>query len=147
VAPAASTHALIGMYEDSSMVIAATGDGYNFGGIYDGASHLEGAMTGAAMGTFVAIRDDDNNSVVYCGTFTGDDEGTWNFTIEDNSMYGSYITTGSDTGVLEGTVSGNTLTITEGGVQIATGTRNGDNVSGTWNSGGGSGTWTGSRCN
>jgi hypothetical protein len=62
-------------------------------------------------------------------------------------MYGSYITTGSDTGVLEGTVSGNTLTITEGGVQIATGTRNGDNVSGTWNSGGGSGTWTGSRCN
>jgi hypothetical protein len=147
--PAASSHNLAGTYDDSSKALAATGDGYNFGGVYDeGSGHLDGAMTGNATGLFAAIRDDDNTSVAYCGTFAGADDGTWNFTIEGNTLYGSYMTSSSDTGVLEGTISGNAIVITEGGLQVATGTRNGDNVSGTWDAGqGNSGTWTGSRCN
>jgi hypothetical protein len=150
VAPAASTHALTGMYEDSSMVLVATGDGYNFGGIYDGTNRLEGGMTGAAMGTFVCIRDENNASVAYCGTFTGSDDGSWNLTIEGNNLYGSYTTTSGDSGLLDGVVSGNTITISHplGGTPLAVGTRDGNNVSGTWNNRAwDSGSWTGSRCN
>jgi hypothetical protein len=32
-------------------------------GVYDGTNRLEGKMSGAATGTFVAIKDDNNSSI------------------------------------------------------------------------------------
>lgn len=148
--PSAATHSLLGAFDSTSNALGATGGGYNFAGVYDGASRLEGMMTGNASGMFVTIRDDDNTSVAFCGTFSGSDSGIWNFTIEGNVLAGSYTTDTGDSGSLDGTVSGNTVTIDHplGGAPLASGTRNGNNVTGTWdNRAGDSGTWTGSRCN
>jgi hypothetical protein len=148
--PTPATHALLGAFDSSSNVLGATGGGYNFAGAYDGSNRLEGLMSGNATGTFVTIRDDNNSSVAFCGTFTGDDDGVWNFTIDGTIIAGSYTTNSGDFGALDGTISGNAITIANpgGGAPLATGTRNGDNASGTWDNGvGDSGTWTGSRCN
>jgi hypothetical protein len=102
------------------------------------------------LGTFVAIKDDNNTAVAFCGTFSGDDDGVWNFTIDGTIIAGSFTTTSGSMGALDGTISGNALTISNpaGGAALATGTRNGNNASGTWNDGrGNSGSWIGYRTN
>lgn len=149
-APAAASHALTGTYNTSTKAITATGGGYTFSGVYDGANRLEGTVAGTGSGTFVVVRDDASAAVAFCGTFSGTDSGVWNFTVDGTSVIGSYTTNSGTTGALDGTISGNTITINNpgGGSPLATGTRTGDNASGTWNDGGGgSGTWTGTRCN
>lgn len=147
ISPSAATHALTGSYDAGSKVLAASGGGYNFGGVYDGTSRMEGAMTGAATGTFVAARN--NTAEAFCGTFTGDDDGVFNFTIAGNTILGTATTTSGTVIPLDGTVSGTTISIANpgGGAALATGTRSGNAVSGTWNDGVNSGTWTGTRCN
>ena len=148
VAPAAATHALSGTYSTSTKALSASGDGYTFDGAYDGTSRLEGTMGGTASGTFVASKD--NSSVAFCGTYTGSDDGVWSFTITGNSLAGSATSVNGSVTPLDGTVSGNTITVSlpGGGGTLATGTRNGDSANGTWDDGAGSsGTWTGSKCN
>lgn len=150
ITPSAATHTLIGFYDTEANVLGASGGGYAFAGVYDGVSRLEGGMSGNAIGMFLAIKDDNNSAMAFCGTFTGDDDGIWNFTIAGTTIAGSYTTTSGDVGALDGTISGNSITIVNpgGGPALASGTRNGDNASGTWNDGNGnSGTWTGSRSN
>ncbi len=150
VSPTPATHSLTGLYDDSSKVLAATGDGFNFGGLYDGINRLEGAMTGNATGMFVAVKDDNNSAAAFCGTFSGDDDGVWNFTIDGTTIAGSFTTTSGNMGALDGTISGNTITISNplGGAALATGTRSGDNASGTWNDGqGNAGSWIGYKSN
>lgn len=144
IAPSASSHALSGTYNSGSKALAATGDGYNFGGVYDGSSRLEGAMTGTATGTFVTLKDEGSAAVAYCGTFTGDDAGVFNFTVINGGLHGTATTTSGTPIALDGTVSSGTVTIPG----LATGTVSGTNVSGTWDNGAGStGTWTGAKCN
>lgn len=150
VAPAAATHALTGTYNTTTRDISVTGGGYTFAGNFDGANTLDGTMSGTVTGTFNAVKDDSQTAIAFCGTFTGTDDGVWNFTLDGNTLSGSYTTTSGDSGLLEGTISGNNITINHplGGAPLATGTRSGDNASGTWdNQAGDSGTWTGSRCN
>lgn len=150
ITPAASSHNLTGMYVDTVNVLAASGDNYNFTGyLNDTTGVFRGNMTGAANGLVLGARDNNNSSVAYCGSFTGSDSGNWDFTIQGTTVTGSYMPADGGGGELEGTISGNTLTLYEDGVQIATGTRNGNSVSGNWESAdhSGSGTWTGSRCN
>lgn len=148
VEPDTSTHNLIGLYIDTVNVLSASGDGYLFSGyLNDTTGIFRGSVTGTANGLVLGARDDNNSSVAYCGSFTGDNTGNWNFTIEGTTVTGSYMPVDGDGGELVGTINGNTITLFEDGDQVATGTRNGDNVTGTWNSGGGTGTWTGSRCN
>jgi hypothetical protein len=147
--PAAATHALNGTYNTGSKALAATGGGYTFGGVYDGVDRLEGVMSGNADGTFVTTKD-DNSAQSFCGTFTGTDDGTFNFVIDGTDLLGTATTTSGTVIPLDGTVSGNAITIQMpgGGGTLASGTRSGNSVSGTWNDGvGGSGTWTGTRCN
>jgi hypothetical protein len=148
--PAIATHSLTGVYNTTTKVLAATGDNFAFSGMYDGASRLEGAVTGPVAGTFVAVKDDDSSAVAFCGTFSGDDDGIWNFTIHGTTVTGSFTTTSGNTGALNGTISGNSITIanTTGSNPLATGTRSGDNASGTWNDGrGNSGNWIGYQSN
>lgn len=150
VAPSSATHALTGTYNTSTKEVTASGGGYTFDGVYDGSNHLEGTMSGSGSGIFVAAKDENNSAVAFCGTFAGTDDGVWNFTIDGTSVTGSYTTSSGTVGALEGTISGNTITLMAAGTstQLATGTRSGDNASGTWDAGGGnSGTWTGAKCN
>ena len=150
VEPDTGTYALTGLYETSTKTLVAVGSGINFGGVYDGTNRLEGAVTGNRLGTFVAVKDDNNTAVAFCGTFSGDDDGVWNFTIDGTIIAGSYTTTSGNMGALDGTISGNTITVTNpaGSGSLATGTRSGNNASGTWNDGqGNSGSWIGYRSN
>lgn len=144
VTPAAASHALTGTYDTGTKALTATGGGYNFAGVYDGSNRCEGTMSGTSSGLFTAIKDDSNAAEAFCGEFTGSDDGVWNFTIDGTTVTGTYTTTSGTVGALDGTISGTTITIGT----LATGTRTGDNVSGTWDAGGGNtGTWTGAKCN
>jgi hypothetical protein len=150
VAPAAASHALTGTYDTATRALTAAGGGYNFSGVFDGADRLEGVMSGAGSGTFVTAKDDNNAALAFCGTFTGSDDGVFNFTIDGATLSGTATTTSGTVIALDGTVSGNSITIVmpSGGGTLAMGTRSGANVSGTWDNGvGGSGTWTGVQCN
>lgn len=151
VSPTASTHTLSGNYNTGTKAVAAAGDGYSFAGAYDGTGQMTGTMSGAATGTFVASRDDNNTAVAFCGTYTGSDAGVWSFTVIGTSLAGSATSSGDGhvTG-LSGTLSGNAITVAlpGGGGNLATGTRSGNSVSGTWdNHNGSTGSWTGARCN
>jgi hypothetical protein len=150
VAPAIASHALTGTYDTASRALGATGGGYNFAGVFDGADRLEGLMSGAGSGTFVAVRDDGNVALAFCGTFTGTDNGVFNLTIDGGTLSGTATTSSGTVIALDGTVSGSSITIVmpAGSGTLATGTQSGANVSGTWNDGvGGSGSWTGVQCN
>jgi hypothetical protein len=85
----------------------------------------------------------------FCGTFAGDDNGIWNFTLEGTTIVGTYTTSTGTSGALNGTLSASTITISRpGGGTLATGTVTGTTASGNWDDGAGNtGTWTGSKCN
>jgi len=80
---------------------------------------------------------------VFCGTFTVDADGTWNFTVQGSALDGIYNDGGSNNRIA-GTVSGNNVSITFSG-GTATGTLSGSNANGTWVAGSDNGTWTGSN--
>ena len=146
ISPTNATHALTGTYNVGSKAVSVSGGGYNFAGVYDGNNKLDGTVSGAGAGTFVAAKD---ASLTFCGSFTGGDDGVWNFSIDGSAIVGKATTTTGTVIDLNGTISGNNISIARpGGGTLATGTRSGDNASGSWDNGvGSSGTWTGSRCN
>ena len=148
-APSAATIDLTGSYNTSTKAVSATGGGYTFAGTYDGSNRCDGNMSGTSTGTFVSVKDDSSTAIAFCGSFTGDDDGIWNFTVNGTTLTGTYTTTGNNTGALNGTLSGNNITIARpGGGNLAVGTISGTNASGTWDDGAGNnGTWTGSKCN
>jgi hypothetical protein len=150
VSPDTATIALAGQYETVTKALVAMGGGDTFTGVFDGVNSLHGALTGTRTGTFVAVKDDNGTAQAYNGTFSGDDSGIWNFTIDGTVLAGSFTTTSGSMGALDGTISGNNITISNpgGGSPLAIGTLSGNNASGTWNDGSGnSGSWTGSRSN
>ncbi len=146
------TSSLTGSYDPATGDLAATGGGFTFGGTYDGNGGLSGAWTGpgGAQGTFVTTSG--NAPAVFCGTYDEDDDGsingTFSFFISGGSITGeAYPQDGSGVIPLAGSANGNgNLTITTQGQTIATGTRNGNDVSGSYDTGSSSGTWSGSAC-
>ena len=146
--PSVASHALTGTYNTGTKVFTATGGGYTFDGEYIGSTHVEGEVSGTASGIFIAPRDTNDSNQAFCGSFTGDSDGVWNFTIAGTTLYGTATTDGDDVIPLGGSISGNNITVTaQGAGTIATGTRSGNSVTGTWDTGVESGTWTGTRCN
>lgn len=149
----ASTTSLTGTYDPDQDVIAATGGGYDFAGGFDGNNRLEGfwAGPGGSTGTFVTTNG--SNAVVYCGTYAADDQsdsGAFSFVVTGNQLLGEAVSDqGGGTIPLDGSVSGNNITIQTpgGGSALATGTISGTSVSGIYDDGQGStGTWSGGVC-
>lgn len=142
---------LTGTYDDGTKAITLTGGGYSFAGVFDGSNRLEGTYTGpATQGTFVSAKS-DGSATAFCGSYTGDDQGLWNFVVDGNKILGQAISSLSGTNLpLDGSISGGNITVHFPGTQqvLATGSRNGSSVSGTWNDPNSSdqGTWTGSVC-
>ncbi len=145
--------ALTGTYDPDADAIAVTGGGYDLGGGYDGSNRLEGLWAGPnnSTGTFVTTKN--ANAVAYCGTYDADDlsdSGTFSFVIAGNVLLGEAVSDqGGGTIALDGTVSGNNITINVpgGGPGLATGTISGNSVSGTYDDQQGTtGTWTGGLC-
>jgi hypothetical protein len=146
-----ATVSLSGTYDDASNALDVSGSGYSFTGAYDGNNRLEGTYTGpSTQGVFVTARS-DASTAAFCGSYAGDDQGLWNFVIDGNTLLGQAVSSASGTSApLDGSISGNNITILVPGTQqvLATGTRNGSNVSGTWADPNSSdqGTWSGAVC-
>jgi hypothetical protein len=151
-----SQTALTGTYDPDTDILAAAGGGYSFGGGFDGVDRIEGqwAGPGNTSGTFVTTQS--TAAVSFCGTYAAADQtdaGTFSFVISGTTLRGEAVSSvdGSLT-PLDGVVNGNTITIYLPGttLPVATGTRNGNNVSGTYadpeGGAGSTGTWTGSVC-
>lgn len=142
---------LTGSYDDGAKSVNLTGGGYSFAGGYDGSNRLEGTYTGpASQGTFVSAKS-DGSVTAYCGSYSGDDQGLWNFVIDGQKVLGQAVSSLSGTNLpLDGSISGGTISIKFPGSQqvLATGSRNGTSVSGAWSDPNSSdqGTWTGSVC-
>lgn len=136
----ATCTALTGSYTLATKVItySSASPAITFTGTYSG-GEIHGSFSGAESGEFVLV---DGSAVVFCGTFDGDANGTWNFVVEGNGLDGVY-DDGSGPEDLSGTVNGNSFAISFSG-GTASGTRNGTSASGTWASGGNNGSWTGS---
>jgi len=152
VSPAAGTQALTGTYDDATNALDLSGGGYAFTGVFDGTtSRLDGTYNGAnGAGLFVTALD-LGNAVAFCGTFAGDDDGTWNFVVNGTALSGSALTSSGNVAPLDGTVTAGAVSIVNPldlqGPPLATGTITGTSATGTWDDGqGSSGTWTGNGC-
>jgi hypothetical protein len=151
VSPAAGSQALTGTYDDATNQLDLSGGGYTFTGVFDGNSRLEGTYAGAnGPGLFVTALD-LGNAVAFCGTFDGDDDGTWNFVVNGTTLSGSALTSSGDAAPLDGTVTAGAVSIVNPldpqGPPLATGTITGTSATGLWDDGqGSSGTWTGNGC-
>jgi hypothetical protein len=144
---------LTGSYDPDTDILALSGGGYTFGGGFDGVDRLEGLWSGPGntSGTFVTSLS--TNAVAFCGTYDADDQsdsGTFSFVIAGTVVRGEAYSSVDQTPIaLDGVVNGNAITIYFPGTTtpLATGTRSGNNVSGTYDDGqGGTGTWSGAVC-
>lgn len=146
-----SSTSLAGTYDEATGALTVSGGGYTFTGAFDGNNRLEGIYTGTAtQGTFVSAES-DGSATAFCGSYGGDDQGLWNFVIDGNKILGQAVSSLSGTSApLDGSISGGNLSILFPGTQqvLATGTRNGSNVSGTWDDPNSTdqGTWSGTVC-
>jgi hypothetical protein len=102
---------------------------------------VNGTFTHSAGAGIFTTRS--GSVTVYCGTFSGNASGRWNFTITGSTLDGVY-NDGSSSNRLAGTVSGSNLSITFA-AGTAAGTLSGSSASGTWTAGSASGTWAGTN--
>ncbi len=142
--------ALSGNYDDQTGDLTLTGGGYTLAGSFDGVDRLEGAFSGPGLsGTFVTAKR-QSGTAVYCGTFTGDDTGSFSFTVSGTKVLGTAVPTSGGAPIpLDGVRTGTGITIYLPGTSLvlASGTISGSSVSGTWDDQQGStGTWSGSAC-
>lgn len=149
---------LTGTYETTTGDLIVTGGGYTLTGVFNGVDRLEGTFTGPgnSSGGFVVTQTTTGTpATTFCGSFARDDQqdaGTFSIVIRGNSALGRWASSvDGATGGLEGTLSGNSITITveNSGVTSGTavGTRSGSAISGTFTDiGGGTGTWQGAVC-
>jgi hypothetical protein len=142
--------AVSGTYDSDTDVLAATGGGYTIGGTFDGVDRLEGAFSGPnnTSGSFVTTKAASATS--YCGTYSANDasdHGTFSFVVTGSTVRGEARSVDGTVIPLDGTISGNNITIYVPGTQVvlATGTKSGTSVSGTY-VGDSPGTWTGGVC-
>jgi hypothetical protein len=143
---------MTGTYDDQTKGLTLTGGGYTVAGFFDGVDRLTGGFSGPGNSGIFVTTEKGNATVAYCGTFTGGDDGTFSFVVNNqNKVVGTaYTTSGSAPIPLDGTKSGSSITIYAPGsttVVLASGTISGNSASGTWDDHqGNTGTWTGSVC-
>jgi hypothetical protein len=136
--PNPGTVDLSGTYNPGSDQLNLSGSGYDFTGGFDGQSRLEGNFTGPnGDGNFV-MEKDDGSGQVFCGTFSGDDSGTWTFVVINGEIHGQAQSSseGSTAIPLDGVVNAQgEITIYVPGsttAVLATGTINGTEAHGDW---------------
>lgn len=146
---------LTGTFVDSTLTLS--GSGYTFTGTVSG-DEISGDFTetGADDGSFAGFNSAANTVSVYCGTWTrpadpahdcnNDRAGVWNIAISNGVVTGvENRDDGSRVNILTGTISGDTITITNDGQGgSGTGTISGSNLMGTFvNHKGCPGIWSG----
>jgi hypothetical protein len=135
-----------GTFSTGSNALAAAGGGWTVVGVL-ASGRLSGTyQNGTRIGIYTLEHDVNNSASVYCGSFTGDADGTWNLTVNGTSLSGAYAQTGGTAYALAGSV-GASLSITyPGGTAAGAFTDAGHTaMSGTWTAGTSSGTWSGSK--
>ncbi len=128
---------LIGVYDDVTRVVAASGGGYSFeGSLSPDFTSLVGAFIGTTSGSFATLTTSSGEVTTYCGTYSGDDSGVWNIVIisATGQVSGTYADDLGDTGLIFGQLTGTSLDLTDPGDPgtTATGTVQGNSLSGTW---------------
>ena len=103
VSPAAGSHALTGTYDPATDLLALSGGGYTFNGLFDGNSLLEGNYTGNNGAGFFVAALSTGGAQAFCGTFAGDDDGTWNFVVNGTVLSGRALNTSGTLISLDGT--------------------------------------------
>jgi hypothetical protein len=98
------------------------------------------------MGSISLTFGSKADVTVYCGTYSGDASGNWNIVVGPRGgILGSHCASATGCGVLAGTISGSTITLSDPDV-AASGMVDGSMLSGVWMAkvGAAHGTWTGS---
>ncbi len=95
-----------------------------------------------------ALRKELSTAIVkvYEGTYSGDDSGKWNFTVQNDVIKGVYAG-GSGSDNFSGGVVGTAITIVTTGSVSASGSfsTDGNSASGSWTGSSSAGSWSGSR--
>lgn len=135
---------LTGTYSSSTKAVNLSGGGHTLVGTVNSSGELKGAHHGTGGdGTFATQRGTSSEVAQFCGTFAGDDTGTWNLSKRANSLVGAFASDGGDSGSLTGTLSGSSISITFSGGTAAGTLTSATAMNGTWTAGVASGTWTG----
>ena len=149
VTPSAATLDLSGTYNPDSDLLDVAGNGYAFTGTFDGQSRVTGTFTGPTTGGNFVTEVSTGTAQTFCGSYSGDDQGTWSFVVSGGEVHGlaQSSTSGLPPIPLNGIVSGQHITIYAPGTQtvFAEGDITGTSASGTWTDpdSGDTGTWGG----
>ncbi len=130
-----------GTFDDVTKQLTITGGGYSFTGT---------ATTAGVTGTYTGPKGAGNFTVLagasatpYCGSFSGDATGVWNFVVNDANLSGSAVDSEGNGDTLTGTVTSGAVSITTKNGTTATGTISGNAATGTYVNGTTKGSWTG----
>ena len=130
--------ALVGTYDDGTGAVMASGGGYTFEGMLStDLRSLSGDFTGPTSGSFSTLTTTSGGVTTYCGTYSGDISGVWNISISSatGQISGAWADdVGGDAGLIAGQLTGTSLAVTDPDVPgiSASGTLQGNSVSGTW---------------
>jgi len=140
-----SAVSLSGTFSTSTKAVNLSGGGHTLAGTVNSTSgELSGAHHGTGGdGTFATQKGTSSEVQQFCGTFTGDDTGTWNLSKRANSLVGAYAADGGGDGSLSGTLSGSSISITFSGGTASGTLTSATAMNGTWTAAPASGTWTG----
>lgn len=143
-----SQYALSGFIDGT--MLQFSGGPYSFIGDAVG-TQVNGTYTGpSGSGEWAAPGIADGSSTeAYCGTYSGDDAGYWDFIVVDGTeIFGASFSTtpGEGGGTFTGTLTGGSIVVNQSQGATATGTVSGGSASGTWANSAEqlSGTWSGS---
>lgn len=138
--------ALDGRFDSRTGVLRVNDEGYRFDGTL--ARHqLAGTCESpdGSDGVFVAIVTDHEEITLYCGHYTGDDEGIFSVAVGSSGL--ALLTATSEStgplGFATSEVQGNDVTFHVDDLAV-TGEIDGDTIQGTWDAGSDEGKWAGS---
>ena len=139
--------ALSGSWDPASGTLELSGGGFTFSGTGDGLA-ISGTYTGpAGSGAFALLAASEARVSVFCGSFGGDGQGTWNVAaVEGGAASGAFASAdGSSVGTFMGTWLSGELTLHGSGID-AHGPLSATGGMGTWIAGSSGGSWTGEPC-
>jgi len=134
-----------GTFITTTNALGATGGGWTIAGTLAGGKMTGTYVNGSRTGIYTLEHNVSNSVAVYCGTFTGGADGTWNLTVNGTSLSGVYAEAGGTPATLTGTVGANLSITYAAGTATGTFTDGAHTaMSGSWTAGSATGTWTGS---